>query len=433
MGWVNLYSLGGAVVCVLLAWLTSARRRAFPWRTVLWGGGLLMAMAAVVFWWPPFRQVLLGANRLVAALIAAADEGARFLFGPLALVPPASGSIGFIVAFQVLPAVVFFSVVTAFLYYVGFLPWVVRGMARAVYRNLRLSGAEALAAVSNIFLGIESALMVRPYLERMTRSELLLVLTSGLATIASTVLAFYVRLLEPVFPLIAGHLISASFLSIPAAVLISKVLYPETETPETMGRVPAVERVVPAEHWMGSIIWGAWEGVRLGVGIGALLIGMLGLVRLVDIGLGGVTGWVTAHVTGVRHAWTLRDLTTVAAYPLGLLLGLRPDEWSAAARLIGERWILTEVISYQDLAALARAGQVSPRGLLVLSYALCGFTHVASVAIFVGGTAALVPARRDDLAALSWRALWAATLATVLTGCVAGTFYWGQPGLIAPR
>ena len=432
MGWLNGYSLGGAIVCVLLAWLTSVRRRAFPWRTVLWGSGLLMGMAAVVFWWPPFRQVLLWANQLVTTLIAAADEGARFLFGPLALSPPAEGSLGFIVAFQVLPAVVFFSAVTAFLYYVGFLPWVVRWMARAVHRNLRLSGAEALAAVSNIFLGIESALMVRPYLERMTRSELLLVLTSGLATIASTVLAFYVRLLEPVFPLIAGHLISASFLSIPAAVLISKVLYPETEVPETMGRVPEVERVVPAEHWMGSLIWGTWEGVRLAVGIGALLIGMLGLVHLVDVGLSGVTGWVTAHVMGTRHAWTLRDLATVVAYPLGLLLGLRPDEWSAAARLIGERWLLTEVISYQDLAALAREGRISPRGLLVLSYALCGFTHVASVAIFVGGTAALAPARRDDLAALSWRALWAATLATVLTGCIAGAFYWGQPGLIQP-
>jgi len=385
-----------------------------------------------VFWWPPFRQVLLWANQLVTTLIAAADEGAQFLFGPLALSPPAEGSLGFIVAFQVLPDVVFFSAVTAFLYYVGFLPWVVRWMARAVHRNLRLSGAEALAAVSNIFLGIESALMVRPYLERMTRSELLLVLTSGLATIASTVLAFYVRLLEPVFPLIASHLISASFLSIPAAVLISKVLYPETEVPETMGRVPEVERVVPAEHWMGSLIWGTWEGVRLAVGIGALLIGMLGLVHLVDVGLGGVTGWVTVHVMGTRHAWTLRDLATVVAYPLGLLLGLRPDEWSAAARLIGERWLLTEVISYQDLAALAQEGRISPRGLLVLSYALCGFTHVASVAIFVGGTAALAPARRDDLAALSWRALWAATLATVLTGCIAGTFYWGQPGLIQP-
>ncbi len=428
----NLYSLIGALGIVVLAWLTSGSRRRFPWRTV--GGGLtvLLIMGVIIFWWAPFRGVLLGLNRLVVQLIAAADEGARFLFGPLAVSPPEEGSIGFIVAFQVLPAVVFFSVLTALLYYFGWLPACIRILARSIYRVMRLSGAETLAAVSNIFVGIESALMVRPYLERMTRSELMLVLTAGMSTIASTVLTFYVRMLESVFPLIAGHLISASFLSVPAAVLIAKVLVPEEAHPETHGRIPPTARVVPAEHWMGSVIWGAMEGVKLAVGIGALLIGILSLVRLCDMVLAASTGWVV-HLLGSGDAgWTLRDLARWVAYPLVMFLGLPPSEWGPAAQLIGERWLLTEVVAYQDLAAMARAGTLSPRALLVLSYALCGFTHFASVAIFVGGIAALAPARRDDLARLSWRAFWGATLATLLTGCVAGVFYWGQKGLIAP-
>jgi CNT family concentrative nucleoside transporter len=181
---------------------------------------------------------------------------------------------------------------------------------------------------------------------------------------------------------------------------------------------------------MGSIIWGAGEGVKLAVGIGALLIGMLGLAALCDNILGGTSAWVTGRLLGEEFRLTLRSLLQWIAYPLVLCLGLTPSEWGAAARLIGERWVLTEIVSYQDLAKMAAAGTFSPRGLMITSYALCGFTHVASIAIFVGGTAALAPSRRDDLAALSWRALWAATLATLLTGALAGAFYYGQKGLI---
>jgi len=426
---LNLYSLAGCVVLMFLAWLTSSNRKMVPWQTIAAGCLALALLGSIIFWLPAFRTVLLALNKGVDLTMAASAEGARFLFGPLA---DSTGerSLGPILAFQVLPAVIFFSVVTSWLYHIGFLPLVVRWTAIVVHRSFRLSGAEALSTASNAFLGVESALVVRPFLADMTRSELMMVLTAGLASIASTVLALYVTLLQPTFPYIAGHLISASVLSIPAAVIMSKITVPEDGTPVTMGQVPASKTYTETRHWMGSIIWGANEGVKLGVGIGALLIGMLGLVALVDLLLGGASSWLGARLFAADVRWTLRSLLQVLAYPLILCLGLSPAEWSSAATLIGERWIVTEVIAYQDLAQMAASGRLSPRGLMVLSYALCGFTHVASVAIFVGGTSALVPSRRDDLAALSWRSLWAATLATLLTGAVAGVFYYGQEGLI---
>ena len=430
MTWLNLHSLVGCLTLVFLAWLTSTNRRAIPWKTVVLSLTMMMGLGAIIFWLPAFRSVLLGLNQMVTVLMRASQGGARFLFGPLAAGPGQPGSIGSVVAFQVLPSVVFFSVVTAWLYHVGALPVVVRWTAQVVHRPFRLSGAEALGTASNIFVGIESALMIRPFIEKMTRSELMMILTAGLSTIASTVLVFYVSFLKESFPYIAGHLISASVLSIPAAVAMAKILVPEEESPETMGQIPPLEEHVKTRHWMGSIIWGANEGVRLAVGIGALLIGMLGLVKLVDILMGGATAWLSGHFLAGPVSLTLKTVLGWLAYPLVICLGLSPAEWSSAAQLIGERWILTEVIAYQDLARMVENEVLSHRALLILSYALCGFTHVASVAIFVGGISALIPARRDDLARLSWLAFWAATLATLMTGAVAGAFYYGQAGLL---
>lgn len=430
MDWLNLTSLGGCIILIGLAWLTGSNRRVFPWKLVILGSGTLFTLGVIVFWLPVFRKLLLIVNQGVLVLVSASAEGARFLFGPLALDPGESGSLGVIVAFQVLPAVVFFSVITSWLYYIGVLPALVRLMAKGVRRGFGLSGAESLAATSNIFVGIESALIIRPYLERMTRSELLMVLTAGLSTIASTVLAFYVSMLYDVFPLIAGHLISTSVLSIPAAVLMAKLILPEEEQPETLGNVPPTVSYVETHHWMGSIIYGAMEGVKLAVGIGALLIGLLGLVKLLDVILLKLTGF-TLHSIGIEsHGVDLKTLLKFLAYPLTLCLGIQRSDWSVAAQLLGERWILTEVVSYRDLAQFVHSGAISPRSMMVLSYALCGFTHIPSVAIFIGGISALAPSRRDDIARLGGRALWAATLTTILTGAVAGVFYHGQAGLI---
>lgn len=430
MSWWNLYSALGCCTLVLLAWLTSTNRRGVSWRTAAAAAATVAVMGILVFWWPFFRVGLVALNGAVTTLLNASGAGARFLFGPLAASPGQEESLGFILAFQVFPAVVFFSVIVSLLYHFGVLPFVVRNIARWVHRGFGISGAEALATSSNLFVGVESTLTVRPFLERMTRSELTMVLTSGLSTIASSVLAVYAGLLEPIFPYIAGHLISASVLSIPAAVLMSKIIVPEEDEPQTRRTVPPMKDFARSPNWMGSLIQGANDGVRLSVGVGALLIGMLGLVELLDVILGTTAGWVSNLTLQKELDLTLRTLLSWVAYPLVLCLGLTPDEWPVAARLIGERWVLTEVVAYQDLASVVAAGELSPRGLMVLSYALCGFTHVPSVAIFAGGLSVLVPARRNDLARLSWPALWAATLATLMTGAAAGLFYHGQEGLM---
>jgi len=269
---------------------------------------------------------------------------------------------------------------------------------------------------------VESALVVRPYLNLMTRSELLMLLTSGMATVASTTLGIYVAFLSSSFPQIAGHLISASVISIPAAAVISKLLLPETEIPETIKAVPHEDESIHAGNLMSAIIAGATDGLKLAAGISALLIAGLGLVALIDKVLLLPSQWF-----GLAEPLSLVKILGWIFYPMAALLGIARADWMEAGRLLGERAILTEVVSYQELAQMISSGQLSdPRSAVILSYALCGFAHAASVAIFVGGAAALAPSRRDDLAGLGLRALLAATLATLMTGCVAGIFSNGQ-------
>lgn len=361
-------------------------------------------------------------NDGVLALLSASKSGSAFLFGPLAASPEEPGSVGFILVFQVLPVAIFFSAFTAALYHLHVLQVAVRFFARVFHRTLAISGAESLCGAANVFVGVESALVIRPYLDRMTRSELLTVLTTGMATVASSTLGIYVGFLSKVFPQVAGHLLSASVLSIPAAIVMTKLLIPETDTPETMAGVPEEDRSLRSRNLMSAIIQGAMDGLKLAAGISALLIAILGLVALVDKGLGAVGGWL-----GLAEPISLVRILGWIFYPVAALLGVTAADIPHAARLLGERVILTEVFSYQDLARMVSAGDLAdPRTAVIVSYALCGFAHVASLAIFVGGTAAIAPTRRDDLAALGLRALLAATLATLMTGCVAGIFSTGE-------
>lgn len=419
---LNLVSATGMVVIVTLAWAAGGFRRPFPWKTTAGAGGLMLSLAALVFHFPPSRAVFVGVNDGVLAVLEAGNAGARFLFGPLALNPgesTASGesSVGFVLATQILPAVIFFASLMGLLYHLRVMQPVVRMFAFLFHRFAALSGAEALAGASNVFVGVESAVTVRPYLDRMTRSELLTLLACGMSTVASTTLAIYVLFLKESFPLIAGHLISASVLSIPAAAIVSKAILPETETPASAARVPPL-RLERQANSLAALSAGAWDGLRLAAGIATLLIAVLGVVGILDLALGWAFGLDLARILG----W--------AFTPLAWLLGLPRGDVSEAASILGQRVILTEVVAYGRLAALSGAGALEPRTVLILSYALCGFAHVASVGIFVGGAAALAPSRRDDLAALGPRALLAATLATLLTGAVAGAFYTGQASLL---
>jgi len=285
-----------------------------------------------------------------------------------------------------------------------------------------VSGAESLATASNIFVGVESNLTIRPHLATLTASELCTVLTAGMATVASNVLALYVLMLQKRFPAIAGHLISASLISAPAALLMSKLLLPESGKPVTLGLnvEPYYER---ESSLFEAIINAANAGVRMIAGIVALLIAVLGLVALVDLVLAGLGDWLNP-LLGTQGHWSLGGLFGYLFYPLTLALGVPVHDAGVVSRIVGERVIVTEVAAYGDLAAAMDKGLLlHPRSVVITTYALCGFAHVASMAIFVGSLCALAPQCAKGIGPIAVRALVAATLACLMTACVAGTFF----------
>ena len=427
-------SFGGIFTLMAFAWLLSANRRVINWRVIIWGCILQMLFALFIFVVPAGADVFLFINNALVRVIDVASSGTRFLFGRLALPPGTTNewgeeSLGFIFAVQVLPQIIFFASLMAVLYYAGLMSWLIRIFAKIFTHLMRVSGAEALCTSSNIFVGIESTTTIRPYLERMTRSELCTILTAGMATIASTVLAIYVLILQKQFPTIAGHLVSASFLSAPAAIIMSKLLLPETEKPETLG-INVHPYYEKESSLIEAVINGANAGLKLAVGVVALLIAFLGLVALVDFIFTGAGSKVN-ELMGLSIDWSLKGLLGYIFYPFTVIIGVPPSDAFEISKIIGERAIVTETKSYMDLAALMDAGVLKdPRSAFLATYALCGFAHVASLAIFVGGTAALVPKRTADLSAVGPRALLAATLACLMTAAVAGTFFNGASILL---
>jgi CNT family concentrative nucleoside transporter len=430
----NIVSFTGIFILMAFAWLLSSDRRVVNWRVIIWGCILQMLFALFIFVVPAGTDIFMYINNILVKIIDVASSGTKFLFGRLALPPGTTNewgeeSLGFIFAVQVLPQIIFFASLMAVLYYVGVMSRLIRIFAKIFTRLMKISGAESLCASSNIFVGIESATTIRPYLEKMTRSELCTILTAGMATIASTVLAIYILILQKQFPTIAGHLLSASFLSAPAAIIMSKILLPETESPETLG-VDVTPYYKKESSVIEAVINGANAGLKLAVGVVALLIAFLGLVALVDFISTGA-GMKLNNLIGINIDWSLKGLLGYVFYPFTLVIGVPPSDAVEIAKIIGERAIVTETKSYMDLADLLAKGSLSnPRSAFVATYALCGFAHVASMAIFVGGIAALVPNRTADLSAVGPRALLAATLACLMTAAVAGTFFNGDSILL---
>jgi CNT family concentrative nucleoside transporter len=430
----NIVSFTGIFILMAFAWLLSSDRRVVNWRVIIWGCILQMLFALFIFVVPAGTDIFMYINNILVKIIDVASSGTKFLFGRLALPPGTTNewgeeSLGFIFAVQVLPQIIFFASLMAVLYYVGVMSRLIRIFAKIFTRLMKISGAESLCASSNIFVGIESATTIRPYLEKMTRSELCTILTAGMATIASTVLAIYILILQKQFPTIAGHLVSASFLSAPAAIIMSKILLPETESPETLG-VDVTPYYKKESSVIEAVINGANAGLKLAVGVVALLIAFLGLVALVDFISTGA-GMKLNNLIGINIDWSLKGLLGYVFYPFTLVIGVPPSDAVEIAKIIGERAIVTETKSYMDLADLLAKGSLSnPRSAFVATYALCGFAHVASMAIFVGGIAALVPNRTADLSAVGPRALLAATLACLMTAAVAGTFFNGDSILL---
>ncbi len=425
----NAVSAAGVFCFLAFLMLFSRHRRRVSLRVIAWGVALQVLFALFVFLVPFGSKIFLVLNDITMEVIESAFEGIRFLFGPLALSPGKEGSPGFILAFQALPSIIFFAALMELLYYAGIMERLIGIFARVFVKVMGISGAESLCASAQIFLGIESNLTVRPYLKEMTPSELMVVLTTGMATIASSVLGFYVIILSGVFPKVAGHLISASILLAPAAIVSAKILFPETGSPKTLGKVIAVE-YQKAANPIEAIINGAMTGVRMLVSIAALLIAFIGLVALFDSGL-LYLGKLIGSTAGTQIDLSLNNLLGYVFYPFTVAMGVPLEDAPRIARILGERIIMTEVKSYQELSTLVQAGKiVHERSVFIATYALCGFAHVPSLAIFVGGTSSLVPERTKEIAVIGLWALLAANVACFMTGAIAGIFHTGGGGML---
>ena len=416
----RLISFCGFIILSGIAWITGTRNK-IKIETILGSIFLAWLVGALTFWFTESRFVLEWINDGLIALLNASHKGAVFIFGPLALgpgqtLPDGTPSIGFVLAFQVFPSVIFFSAMLAGLYKLGIMQKVVQLFSKVFNRILFLSGAESLAAAANLFVGIESGLTVRPYLAKMTRSELLTLMTCMMATVASTVMGIYVIALQKTFPNIAGHLVSASLISIPCSILTSKLFYPELEKPETLGKIN--EEKKETYHRTGlinSLVEGGYQGVKIAIGIATVLIIVLGLEALFDLILGKFPEFQGQPISAVRLLGWL-------TYPFVVLLGLRPEEWEVASQILGSRFIETEVSAYFSLAALqATDAAFTMRSMAIMTYALCGFVHISSMGIFIGGLSALVPSRANEISIVGLQALWTSFLATLLTGCIAGS------------
>ncbi len=398
-------SLVGMAVMIGIAWSVSSDRRRIPWRTVAWGVGLQLALGVLLLKTPAGELFFGLMNALVGALLRYTDAGVRFVFGALV-------DTGFSFAVNVLPIIVFMGSVFAVLYHLGLIQRVVDLLARVLARTMRVSGAESLAAVANLFVGmVESALIVRPYLESMTRSELFTLMTVGMATVAGSVLLAYVGMLGGGD--FAGHLATATLLSAPAALLLAKVMVPETGTPGTAGGA-AAEVGRTAVNVIDAAAQGALAGLRLAAYVGALLVAFVALIALLNDALGALGGWL-----GIEDLTLQRILGALLA-PLAWLMGVAWEDAARVGSLLGLKTVLNEFIAYGELAELIQTGALRPRSAVIASYALCGFANFGSLAILLGGIGGLAPSRRADVARFGLRAILSGSLAAFMTACVAG-------------
>jgi CNT family concentrative nucleoside transporter len=423
-------SLLGLLVFIATAWGMSVNRRVVAWRVVLWGVALQFIFALLILKTAPGRWVFEQLNHMFTSLLGYTGEGARFVFGKLVLnnvpVGPSGGPMdpvaatgtwantGAFFAFSVLPTIIFFSSLMTLLYYFGVMQLLVRGFAWVMIRTMGTSGSESLSAAGNIFLGqTEAPLLVKPFVKTMTKSELHSVMTGGFATVAGGVMAAYVGILMAYFPNIAGHLIAASVMSAPAALAISKVMYPETEESPTRGAMKIELEKVDANA-VDAAARGASEGLSLALNVGAMLIAFIALLALFNGIIQGVFGLFGMDVT-------IQKILGYVGAPLAWLMGTPWQDAQAVGTLIGEKTALNEFVAYLHLAEMLQSGQeLSARAIVIATYALCGFANFSSIAIQIGGIGGLAPERRGDLSRLGFRAMIAGTLASFMTACVVG-------------
>ena len=394
----------GAVVLLAIAYGMSNNRSAISKRTVLWGLGLQLFFALFILKTPIGQPFFSALDRIFLKLLSFSDAGSDFLFKSYGTGVVEGPLMNF--AFRILPTIIFFSSLMALLYHFGIMQRVIRWIAVTVQKTMGTSGSETLSVSANIFVGqTESPLMVRPFINQMTMSELMAVMTGGFATVAGGVMAIYVAMLSNI-PGIAGHLMAASIMSAPAALVMAKIIFPETEESETLGDL-RIEVERPDDNAMEALSRGATDGVKLAVNVGAMLVAFVAFIAMVN----GILGFVDLTIQQIL-GWLFQ--------PLAWTMGAPWSEAGILGQLMGEKIVLTELIAYADLSQLQAENAISDRTAIIASYALCGFANFASIGIQLGGIGGIAPSRRKDLAKIGMKAMIAGALASWLTATLAG-------------
>ena len=398
----------GILAVLIAAWLGSTNRRRIRWRTVAWGLGLQLLFAFFVLRFSYGQQALQWAGGVVNTMLASTAAGTKVLFGALGT---PNTSLGSIFAFQVLPTIIFISAFFAVLYHIGIMQIVIRGLAWVMLKTMRISGAESMNVAASIFMGqTEAPLTIRPFLKGATRSELMTIMTSGMAHVSGGIMAMYIA--QGVAP---QHLLAAVIMTSPGTILMAKMLVPETEKPATEGRV-----VIPKdelhkdENLLGAIARGTIDGGKLAFNVAIMLISFLALVALLD----SLLGWVHGGLPFIPSS--LGQILGFVFAPVAWLIGVPWHDCGTIGNLLGTRMALNEVIAYISLGA--QRATLAPRSFTIATFALCGFANLGSIGMQIGGIGALVPERRNELARLGFRAMLAGTMANLISASIAGMF-----------
>jgi CNT family concentrative nucleoside transporter len=381
-----------------------AAKKAIKPRTILGGLAIQLTFAFMVLEWDLGRKALLGLSNLVQNVINYAGEGISFVFGPAADVQ----GFGFVFAFQVLTIIIFFSSLISVLYYLGVMQFIIKILGGALSKLLGTSKAESISAAANIFVGqTEAPLVIRPFIAGMTRSELFAVMTGGLASVAGSTLAGYALLGVPL-----EYLLAASFMAAPAGLIMAKIMIPETE--EVIEKDFVMEKDQTSVNVVDAAARGASDGLQLALNVGAMLLAFIALIALLNGVLGGIGGWFG------NDSLTIQSILGVIFAPLAFAIGVPWEEAVRAGSFIGQKLVLNEFVAYTSFAP--QIEDLSPKTVIVVSFALCGFANLSSLAILLGGLGAMAPSRRPDIARLGIRAVAAGMLASLLSAAIAGMF-----------
>ena len=412
-----LFGLFGLATLITIAFAFSENRRAIDWRLVVTGIGLQLVFASFVLLTPWGAAVFGALSQGFVALLGFTQKGSVFIFGPLAT----QDSLGFIIAFQVLPTIIFFASLMAVLYHLGIMQAIVKGMAWVITRVMNVSGAETLSVAANAFVGqTEAPLVIKPYIASMTRSELLALMVGGMATIAGGVLGAYVQMLGGPDPeaqrFFAKHLIAASIMAAPATLVIAKILVPETGQPLTRGTVKAhVERTTA--NVIDAAASGAADGLRLALNVGAMLLAFIALIALLDAPIAWL-GEISGLNAALGRDLGLSSLLGLVMAPIAWVIGVPWSDAITVGGLIGTKVVLNEFVAYAELSQIRET--LSDKSQLIATYALCGFANFSSIAIQIGGIGGIAPERRHELARFGLKAVLGGSLATFMTATIAG-------------